>query len=89
MHLLIITYLHVGKIFLVNAGYILKGGLITPFRGESYHIKEYSVRNLPRIAHELFNHQHSSLQNAVERVIGILKKRFPILESGREPPYNV
>ncbi|KAJ0021133.1 hypothetical protein Pint_30996 [Pistacia integerrima] len=68
---------------------MLRSGLITPYRGERYHIKEYSQRNPPRNARELFNHRHSSLRNAIERAFGVLKKRFPIIGSGTELMYNI
>ncbi|KAJ0105800.1 hypothetical protein Patl1_19121 [Pistacia atlantica] len=68
---------------------MLRSGLITPYRGERYHIKEYSQRNPPRNARELFNHRHSSLRNAIERTFGVLKKRFPIIGSGTESMYNI
>ncbi|KAG6500231.1 hypothetical protein ZIOFF_040074 [Zingiber officinale] len=35
-----------GKYYLVDAGFMLKSSLITPYRGERYHLKEYS-RNPP------------------------------------------
>ncbi|KAJ0113246.1 hypothetical protein Patl1_02646 [Pistacia atlantica] len=38
------------------------------------YFKEYSQRNPPRNARELFNHRHSSLRNAIERAFGVLKK---------------
>ncbi|KAJ8899483.1 hypothetical protein K2173_018457 [Erythroxylum novogranatense] len=69
-----------GKIYLVDAGYMLKDGLITPYRGERYHLKEYS-RNPPRNLRELFNHRHSSLRNVIERAFGVLKRRFAIFTS--------
>jgi hypothetical protein len=31
---------------------------------------------------ELFNHRHAVLRNHIERLLGILKKRFPILKVG-------
>ncbi|KAJ0088955.1 hypothetical protein Patl1_32389 [Pistacia atlantica] len=39
-----------GKFYLVDVGFKLRSGLITPYRGERYHIKEYSQRNPPRNA---------------------------------------
>lgn len=63
-------------------------GLITPYRGECYHIKEYSQRNSSRNARELFNRQHFSLQNAMDRTLGVLKKCFPIIGSEIVPIYN-
>ncbi|XP_065865632.1 protein ALP1-like isoform X1 [Euphorbia lathyris] len=77
-----------GKYYLVDAGFMLRRGLITPYRGERYHLKEYS-RNAPRNARELFNLRHASLRNAIERCFGVLKKRFPIIGSGTEPNYCV
>ncbi|KAJ3685961.1 hypothetical protein LUZ61_015125 [Rhynchospora tenuis] len=76
-----------GKYYLVDAGFMLKSGLITPYRGERYHLKEYSV-NPPQNYRELFNLRHSSLRNSIERAFGVLKKRFPIIASGTEPHYN-
>ncbi|KAJ1691833.1 hypothetical protein LUZ63_015988 [Rhynchospora breviuscula] len=31
-----------GKFYLVDAGFMIKSGLITPYRGERYHLKEFS-----------------------------------------------
>lgn len=60
---------------------MLRSGLITPYRGVRYHLKEYSSR-APENAQEIFNHRHSSLRNVIERAFGVLKKRFPIIGSG-------
>ena len=65
----------------------MKGGLLTPYRGVRYHLKEYSHR-APQNAKELFNHRHASLRNIIERAFGVLKKRFPIIASGTEPHYS-
>ena len=43
--------------------------------------------NRPRNAKELFNLR--SLRNAVERIFGVLKKRFPILKKQLEYDYDV
>jgi hypothetical protein len=34
----------------------------------------------------LFNHRHAVLRNHIERAIGVLKKRFPILKVGTHHP---
>ncbi|XP_028768055.1 uncharacterized protein LOC114725688 [Neltuma alba] len=78
-----------GKYYLVDAGFMLTSGLITPYRGVRYHLKEYSERNPPQNYKELFNLRHSSLRNAVERAFGVLKKRFDILANSSEPTYGV
>ncbi|KAK2445398.1 hypothetical protein QL285_016335 [Trifolium repens] len=76
-----------GKFYLGDAGFMLKRGLLTPYRGVCYHLKEYSSRG-PQNARELFNLRHSSLRNVIERTFGVLKKRFPIIASGTEPHYS-
>jgi hypothetical protein len=35
---------------------------------------------------ELFNHRHAILHNHIERAIGVLKKKFPILKVGTFHP---
>ncbi|XP_020269812.1 protein ALP1-like [Asparagus officinalis] len=74
------------KYYLVDGGFMLKSGFLTPFRSTRYHLKEYSTRQ-PESPREVYNHRHSSLRNAIERAFGVLKKRFPILGSGTEPHY--
>lgn len=76
-----------GKYYLADAGYMLTPSFLTPYRGMRYHLKEYT-NHAPENPMELFNLRHSSLRNAVERCIGVLKKRFPIIASGTEPHYN-
>ncbi|XP_022041385.1 uncharacterized protein LOC110943964 [Helianthus annuus] len=51
---------------------------MTPYRGVRYHLKEYST-HAPKNSKELFNLHHASLRNAIERALGVLKKRFPII----------
>ncbi|RWR74219.1 protein ALP1-like protein [Cinnamomum micranthum f. kanehirae] len=77
-----------GKFFLVDAGFMLKSGLITPYRGVRYHLKEYSSHE-PENEKELFNLRHASLRNVIERAFGVLKKRFPIIASGNESYFSV
>jgi len=68
---------------------MLTSGLITPYRGVRYHLKEFSARNPPLNYKELFNLRHASLRNAIERAFGVLKKRFEILSNSTEPAYGV
>ena len=58
------------------------------YRGVHYHLKEYSTRG-PKNAKEIYNHQHSSLRNVIERTFGVLKKRFPIISRMTEPFFPV
>jgi hypothetical protein len=66
--------------YLGDAGYALTWWCLTPYRGVRYHLKEWALGNRkPQNPRELFNLRHSSLRNVIERVFGILKKRFSIL----------
>ncbi|XP_076952223.1 uncharacterized protein LOC143625891 [Bidens hawaiensis] len=76
-----------GKFYLVDGGLPLKSTLIAPYRGVRYHLKEYSKR-APQNPRELFNLQHASLRNSIERAFGVLKRRFPIIRSTTEPFYS-
>lgn len=80
--------IHEGKFYIGDAEYMLKRGLLTPYRGVKYHLKEYSARG-PQNYRELFNLRHSSLRNLIERTFRVLKKRFPIISSGTEAHYSV
>ncbi|XLT08154.1 hypothetical protein HN51_053947, partial [Arachis hypogaea] len=75
------------KFYLGDVGFMLKPGVLTPYRSVQYHLKEYSVRE-PQNLKELFNHRHSSLRNVIERCFGVLKKRFPIIAGNTEPYYS-
>ncbi|KAJ4814914.1 nuclease [Rhynchospora pubera] len=76
-----------GRYYLADAGYALSPSFLTPYRATRYHLKEYSSRP-PENSKELYNLRHSSLRNVVERCIGVVKKRFPIIASGTEPSYD-
>ncbi|KAH1082220.1 hypothetical protein J1N35_010531 [Gossypium stocksii] len=74
-----------GKYYLADAGYGIRNGYITPYHGVRYHLKEFSDQG-PKNAKELFNLRHSSLRITIERVLGILKKQFRVLDA--EPFWN-
>ncbi|XP_030922845.1 protein ANTAGONIST OF LIKE HETEROCHROMATIN PROTEIN 1-like [Quercus lobata] len=74
------TYVLVGKYYLSDAGYGVRKGIISPYRGVRYHLKEFSD-NPPRNDKELFNLRHSSLRTSIERCFGVLKKRFRVLDA--------
>ncbi|XP_031126993.1 protein ALP1-like [Ipomoea triloba] len=69
-----------GKYYLGDAGYGIRNGILTPYRGVRYHLKEFSGHR-PENKKELFNLRHSSLRTTIERVFGILKKRFRVLDA--------
>ncbi|MFQ6663134.1 hypothetical protein Gotur_030769, partial [Gossypium turneri] len=56
-----------GKYYLADAGYGIRIGCITPYRGVRYHLKEFTAKG-PENAKELFNLHHSSLRITVERL---------------------
>jgi hypothetical protein len=72
-----------GKFYLVDGGYANTQSFLAPYRGVRYHLKEWGHgHRRPQNYKELFNHRHAVMRNHVERVLGILKKRFPILNVG-------
>ncbi|XBH65338.1 hypothetical protein VPH35_118952 [Triticum aestivum] len=76
-----------GKFYLGDAGYACRPGILPPFRKTRYHLNEFSGRNYPRTAQELFNLRHSSLRVTVARAFGALKNRFKILDQKPFHPY--
>ncbi|XP_026417129.1 uncharacterized protein LOC113312604 [Papaver somniferum] len=75
------------KFYLADAGFANMSQFITPYRGVRYHLKEFGG-NRPKYAKELFNLRHASLRNAIERAIGILKRRFTILQLQPQYPFE-
>ncbi|CDO77576.1 hypothetical protein BN946_scf184936.g1 [Trametes cinnabarina] len=73
------------RYYLADAGYGFVDVLLVPYRGVRYHLAEWGRAGLkPVNKEELFNLRHAKLRNAIERIFGILKKRFPILRAGCE-----
>jgi hypothetical protein len=69
------------KYYLVDGGYANTTSFIAPYRGVRYHLKEFGHgHRRPQNHKELFNHRHVVLRNHVERALGVIKKRFPILK---------
>jgi len=76
-----------GKFYLVDGGYANTQSFLAPYRGVRYHLSEFGHgHHRPQNYRELFNHRHAVLRNHVERVLGVLKKRFPILHVGTLHP---
>ncbi len=69
------------KCYLVDARYHNINYLLCPYFGVRYHLKEQAMASKKLINKErLFNFCHSCLQNIVEKIFGITKRRFQILE---------
>ncbi|XP_039141280.1 uncharacterized protein LOC120278602 [Dioscorea cayenensis subsp. rotundata] len=70
-----------GKYYLVDAGYANTPNFIASYRGGRYNLqKQGRAQSRPSNYKELFNLRHALLRTHVERIIGILKMRFPILK---------
>ncbi|KAL6571159.1 hypothetical protein OROHE_002802 [Orobanche hederae] len=76
-----------GKYYLVDGGYGIRKGFISPYRGVRYHLKEYSNHE-PANQEELFNLRHSSIRATIERAFGVLKIRFPPLDAKKYLSYT-
>lgn len=78
-----------GKYYLGDAGYGLTRYCLTPYRGVRYHLKEWAKGNeSPQNKEELFNLRHSSLRNVIERIFGVLKNRFPLMDRMHKFPFK-
>ncbi|KAJ9561781.1 hypothetical protein OSB04_006941 [Centaurea solstitialis] len=60
-----------GTYYLCDAGYTNGEGFLTPYRGQRYHLNDWS--RLPTNAEELFNMRHSSARNVIERCFRLIK----------------
>ncbi|ETV79971.1 hypothetical protein H257_07167 [Aphanomyces astaci] len=68
------------KFDILDAGFALTTKARTSYRGKRYHLKEFARgRQRPQSKEEFFNLRHAQLRNVVERIFGILKKRFLVL----------
>ena len=77
------------KYYLGDGGYGLKKYILTPYRGERCNIIEFNLNGQgPANKRELFNLRHSSLRNVVERLFGVVKRRFPILVKMSPYPFD-
>ncbi|KAJ9543985.1 hypothetical protein OSB04_023692 [Centaurea solstitialis] len=68
--------------YLCDAGYTNGEGFLTPYRGQHYHLYDWS--RPPTNAKELFNMRHSSARNVIERCFGLFKARWAILRGRRQ-----
>jgi hypothetical protein len=69
-----------GKYYLADGGFASCDELLVPYRRVRYHLAEWGRADLrPVNKEELFNLRHASARNVVERIFGVVKKRFRLL----------
>jgi hypothetical protein len=78
----------VGKYYLVDAGYLLIKGYLTPYKGERYHIPDFRRAGRGNGIEERFNYVHSSLRSVIERTFGVWKNRWHILRQMSSYDFN-
>jgi len=62
--------------------------MLIPYAKTRYHLREYAKAQLrPETKEELFNLRHAQLRNAIERIFGVIKRKFKILL--RPPEYTI
>uniref|UniRef100_A0A803KUB8 Transposase n=1 Tax=Chenopodium quinoa TaxID=63459 RepID=A0A803KUB8_CHEQI len=64
-----------GNYYLVDAGYTNCEGFLAPYRGQRYHLKEWTDQQ-PESAEEFYNMKHARARNVIERCFGLLKGRW-------------
>lgn len=70
-----------GKYWLGDARYSNTDTVLILYRSTKYHLKEqYKSKQKPQNAKELFNLRHSSLRNVIERIFGVVKRKYRILD---------
>jgi hypothetical protein len=74
-----------GKYFVTDTAYKLDKIIMTPYPRMRYHPQEFALaRKKPKTKEELFNLRHASLRNVIKRCFAVLKRRFRILDRGRD-----
>ena len=74
-----------GRYWLGDAGYANTDTVLVPYRATRYHLKEQRNSGLkPENYKELFNLRHASLRNVIERIFGVVKRKYQILRTPSE-----
>jgi len=71
--------MYAGRYYLVDSGYALRPGYLTPYPNKRYWVKEFQTRG-PCDAQEVFNRHHSKLRNVIERTFGVAKAKWQMLK---------
>lgn len=70
-----------GFYYLADAGYPNGSGVLTPYRGQRYHLNDWGEGQEAETKEEFFNQKHSEARNVIERCFGVLKQKWGILRS--------
>jgi hypothetical protein len=74
-----------GRYWLGDAGYSNSNTVLVPYRSTRYHLKEQRLSGQkPENSKELFNLRHASLRNVIERIFGVVKRKYQILQTPSE-----
>ena len=66
-----------GKYWLGDTGYTNIDIVLVLYYGTRYHLKEQRLSGKkPENYRELFNLRHASLRNVIERIFGVLKRKY-------------
>ena len=85
-----IEFFFLGKYYVVDSGYPMMKGYLTPYKGISYHLQDFRRRGgSPRTRHEKFNHAHSSLRCTIERTFGVWKNKWRIIKNMLSFPFHI
>ncbi|XWS71181.1 hypothetical protein CRYUN_Cryun03dG0117000 [Craigia yunnanensis] len=77
--IVIMLLIDINNYYLCDAGYTNGECFLAPYRGQIYHLNDWSEHHQPTTAQEYFNMKHSQARNCIERCFGILKARCAIL----------
>ena len=73
------------KYWLGDAGYTNTDTVLVPYRATRYHLREQRLASQkPANLKELFNLRHASLRNVIERIFGVLKRKFKVPQTPAE-----
>lgn len=77
-----------GKYFVADGGFYSTGFMLIPYTKTRYHLREWEAAAArPSNKEELFNLRHAQLRNVIERIFGVLKRKFKILQ--RPPEFTI
>lgn len=68
--------------YLADAGFPEDDYLLTPYRGYTYHLKNWDQQGREFRCHEeYYNFKHAQARNIIERAFGIIKNRWRVLKN--------